>query len=147
MKAQDVMTSNPACCNPSSTVQEAALLMVDNDCGQIPVVDDSGALVGVVTDRDIACRCVAKGNSSDQRVEEVMTSSPVTVTADASVDECCTKMEGNQVRRLPVVDDEGKCCGIVAQADIARSAAEKETGDLVREVSEASSEPASAGCC
>ncbi|MCH2488063.1 MAG: CBS domain-containing protein, partial [Erythrobacter sp.] len=74
MKAQDVMTSNPACCNPSSTVQEAALLMVDNDCGQIPVVDDSGALVGVVTDRDIACRCVAKGNSSDQRVEEVMTS-------------------------------------------------------------------------
>ncbi len=115
MKAQDVMTSNPACCNPSSTVQEAALLMVDNDCGQIPVVDDSGALVGVVTDRDIACRCVAKGNSSDQRVEEVMTSSPVTVTADA--------------------------------ADIARSAAEKETGDLVREVSEASSEPASAGCC
>ncbi|ANC50719.1 hypothetical protein CP97_15028 (plasmid) [Aurantiacibacter atlanticus] len=121
--------------------------MVDNDCGQIPVVDDSGALVGVVTDRDIACRCVAKGYSSDQSVEEVMTSSPVTVSVNASVDECCAKMEDNQVRRLPVVDDEGKCCGIVAQADIARSAAEKETGDLVREVSEASSEPASAGCC
>ena len=121
MKAQDVMTSNPACCNPSSTVQEAALLMVDNDCGQIPVVDDSGALVGVVTDRDIACRCVAKGYSSDQSVEEVMTSSPVTVSVNASVDECCAKMEDNQVRRLPVVDDEGKCCGIVAQADIALS--------------------------
>jgi CBS-domain-containing membrane protein len=71
----------------------------------------------------------------------------VTVTADASIDECCKKMEDNRVRRLPVVDDEGKCCGIVSQADIARHADEKDTGDLVREVSEATKEAATAGCC
>ena len=65
MEAKNVMTSNPACCNPSTRVREAANLMVKNDCGEIPVVDDSGTLVGVITDRDIACRCVADGKSSD----------------------------------------------------------------------------------
>src|SRR3546814_16551535 len=68
--------------------------------------------------------------------EEVMSSSLVTVTPDARVDECCKKMEDNQVRRLPVVDDQGKCCGIVSQADIALHADKAETGNLVREVSE-----------
>ncbi|WP_299309623.1 CBS domain-containing protein [uncultured Croceicoccus sp.] len=136
MQAQDVMTANPACCRRSSSVKEAASLMVDNDCGEIPVVDDDGALVGVVTDRDIACRCVAQGKGSDTPVEEVISASPVTVGPEASVDECCSKMEANQIRRLPVVDREGKCCGIVSQADIARHADKKETGDLVREVSE-----------
>ena len=147
MEARDVMTADPACCSPSDTVKDAATLMVDNDCGEIPVVDETGALVGVVTDRDIACRCVAEGKSADTRVEDVMSQSPVTVTADTSVDDCCKKMEDNQVRRLPVVDDEGKCCGIVSQADIALHADKKETGDLVREVSESTEEPAAVGCC
>src|SRR3546814_12498981 len=110
--------------------------MVGNDCGEIPVVDEGGQLVGVITDRDIACRCVAEGKSADTPVEEVMSSSLVTVTPDARVDECCKKMEDNQVRRLPVVDDQGKCCGIVSQADIALHADKAEPGNLVREVSE-----------
>lgn len=147
MEARDVMTADPACCSPSDSVKDAATLMVDNDCGEIPVVDETGALVGVVTDRDIACRCVAEGKSADTRVEDVMSQSPVTVTADTSVDDCCKKMEDNQVRRLPVVDDGGKCCGIVSQADIAQNAEKSETGDLVREVSEPTKEATSAGCC
>ena len=121
--------------------------MVKNDCGEIPVVDDSGTLVGVITDRDIACRCVADGKSSDTSVEDVMTSSPITVTPDTSVDDCRSKMEDNKVRRLPVVDESGKCCGIVSQADIARHGNEKETGDLVREVSEPTEEASKSGCC
>lgn len=136
MKARDVMTPEPACCSPSDSVKDAAALMVDNNCGEIPVVDKSGRLVGVVTDRDITCRCVAEGKSADTPVEEVMSSSLVTVMPDASIDECCKKMEDNQVRRLPVVDDQGKCCGIVSQADIALHAGKEATGDLVREVSE-----------
>ena len=147
MEAKNVMTSNPACCNPSTRVREAANLMVKNDCGEIPVVDDSGTLVGVITDRDIASRCVADGKSSDTSVEDVMTSSPITVTPDTSVDDCRSKMEDNKVRRLPVVDESGKCCGIVSQADIARHANEKETGDLVREVSEPTEEASKSGCC
>ena len=147
MKAEDIMTPDPACCAPDDKVSEAARLMADNDCGQIPVTDESGKLVGVITDRDIACRCVAEGKPSDTPVSEIMSSTPVTVTPDTSVEECCGKMEDNQVRRLPVVDESGKCCGMVSQADIAQSAAKEDTGELVREVSEPTMEAANTGCC
>lgn len=136
MEIRELMTKDPACCSTSDSVKEAASLMVRNDCGQIPVTDAEGQLVGVITDRDIACRCVAQGKTADTNVDEIMSSSPVTVSIDASIAECCKTMEDNQVRRLPVVDDTGKCCGIVSQADIARHADEHQTGDLVREVSE-----------
>ena len=136
MEIRELMTKDPACCSPSASVKEAASLMASNDCGQIPVTNAEGELVGVITDRDIACRCVAEGKSAETLVEDIMSSSPITVTIDASVAECCKKMEDNQVRRLPVVDDAGRCCGIVSQADIARHAGEHQTGDLVREVSE-----------
>jgi len=145
MKAQDIMTKDPACCAPDDSVSDAAKLMAENDCGQIPVVDIGGMLVGVITDRDIACRCVAAGKPSDTPVAEVMSKSAITVTPDASIDECCRKMEDNQVRRLPVVDESGKCCGMISQADIAQSAEKKETGDLVRQISQPSEEAASAG--
>lgn len=147
MDAQQIMTKDPACCTPEHSVKDAAMLMVEHDCGQIPVVDASNTLVGVITDRDIACRCVAKGNSAETKVGDVMTRSPVSVSPDASLDECCKKMEENQVRRLPVVDETGKCCGMLSQADIAANAELKETGDLVREVSASSKEAANAGCC
>jgi CBS domain-containing protein len=136
VEIRELMTKDPACCSPSASVKEAASLMASNDCGLIPVTNAEGELVGVITDRDIACRCVAEGKSAETLVEDIMSSSPITVTIDASVAECCKKMEDNQVRRLPVVDDAGRCCGIVSQADIARHAGEHQTGDLVREVSE-----------
>lgn len=147
MKVEDIMTKDPACCAPSDSVKTASQLMINNDCGEIPVIDESGVLVGVVTDRDIACRCVAEGKSSDTAVEAVMSQQLVTTKPQDSVEDCCAKMEDGQLRRLPVVDEQGKCCGIVSQADIAMEGSKKEAGDLLREISEPTEEPAKAGCC
>ena len=147
MQVREIMTEDPACCGPDDSVQEAARLMVQNDCGEVPVVDESGRPVGVITDRDIACRCVAEGKDLDTPVSEVMSAPVVTVTPDTDLDECCAKMEESQVRRIPVVDEEGRCCGIVSQADVARVASERETAELVRDVSEPTKELSKAGCC
>lgn len=135
MHVQDIMTHKPSCCAPGTSVQAAAKLMVDNDCGEIPVLDDDGIPVGVITDRDIACRCVAEGKAHDTRVGEVMSSPVVTVTPATSIADCCAMMEKNQIRRVPVVDDAGKCCGMVSQADIALGSNAENTGELVRDVS------------
>ena len=148
MQVREIMTENPACCGPENSVQEAARLMVQNDCGEVPVVDQSGHPVGVITDRDIACRCVAQGKDHDTPVSEVMSAPVVTVTPETDLEECCAKMEENQVRRIPVVDEEGRCCGIVSQADVARVANERDTAGLVRDVSEPTRQPANKhGCC
>lgn len=145
MHVREIMTENPACCAPEDSVQEAARLMVENDCGEIPVLDETGQPVGVITDRDIACRCVAEGKDLNTPVSEVMSAPVVTVTPDADLDECCAKMEESQVRRIPVVDESGQCCGIVSQADVARVANEEKTAELVRDVSRQSREPSSVG--
>ena len=147
MQVRDIMTENPACCGADSSIKEAADLMIKHDCGEIPVTNDSGEPIGVVTDRDIACRAVAKGKSPDTPVSEIMSMPVATVTPETSVEDCCKTMEQNQVRRVPVVDKSGGCCGIVAQADIARKAGEDETAEVVRDVSEPTPEPSRAGCC
>ena len=137
MNVRDIMTENPVCCGPETPIPEVARLMVECNCGEIPVVDSkTGTLIGVLTDRDITCRAVAKDRNLYELVARDCMSSPVvTVTADTSIDECCHSMEVNQVRRLPVVDSRGNCCGIVAQADIARNAPERETARVVKDVS------------
>ena len=148
MQVKDIMTPDPACCTPDSTLQRVAEMMVENDCGEIPVVDNMASMrpVGVVTDRDITCRTVAKGlNPLAMTVADCMTTPCVTVTPDASLDECCRVLEENQIRRVPVVDADGACCGIVALADIAKHAAKRETAEVVKEVSEPSSSASAAG--
>ena len=135
MHVRDILTQNPTCCGPDTSVQVAAKLMVDNDCGEIPVLDDNGIPVGVITDRDIACRCVAEGKGHDTRVGDVMSTPVVTVTPTTSIADCCAAMEENQIRRVPVVDDAGKCCGMVSQADIALGSNTENTGELVRDMS------------
>jgi CBS domain-containing protein len=147
MQVREIMTENPACCSAQETVQQAATMMVENDCGEIPVVDEGGALVGVVTDRDIACRCVAQGKPADTPLGEIMTSSVVTVTPETSVEDCCAAMEQNQIRRVPVIDDKGKCCGIVSQADIARDGSAEQTSGLVEDISQPTEERSKDGCC
>lgn len=147
MNVSEIMTSNPACCKETASGRDAAKLMVENDCGEIPIVDHEGGLVGVITDRDICCRIVAEGKPADTRVEDVMTRSVVSVTPDTSVEECCTTMKKSQVRRVPVIDDDGKCCGMVSQADIARSGSKSQTAVLVEEISRPGQETRSAGCC
>jgi CBS domain-containing protein len=136
MKVQDIMTSDPACCTPVSTVEEAAQLMAAQDCGEIPVVDSERKPLGVITDRDIACRTVAGGKGPSTPVQEVMSAPAVTVSPETSVEECCQLMEANQIRRVPVVDERGACCGIVAQSDVARQGTEQMAGHLLRDVSQ-----------
>ena len=138
--AKDVMTPEPQCCSPETPLNEVANLMVEADCGEIPVVDASNRLIGVVTDRDIVCRIVAKGkNPSACSAQDAMTQPVVAVLADTTLDEIVAVMEENQIRRVPVVDAAGCCCGIVAQADVAMVARESEVGEMVREVSRDSS--------
>ena len=138
MTVRDIMTANPACCGPGTPIPQVAQLMVEFDCGEIPVLDPgSGTLVGVITDRDIICRAVARNeNPLLLTARDCMSSPVVTVTPEMSIDACCQVMEVAQVRRVPVVDDRGICCGIVAQADIAAHASKRKAGELVREISQ-----------
>jgi CBS domain-containing protein len=148
MQVRDVMTSDPACCTPDSTLQRVAEMMVENDCGEIPVVENIASMkpVGVITDRDITCRTVAKGlNPLTMTAGDCMTTPCITVTPDMSLDECCRRMEENQIRRVPVVDESGACCGIVALADVARHAGKRDTAEVVKEVSEPSGSASAAG--
>ena len=137
--ARDVMTPDPACCSPQTTIDEIAKLMLQNDCGEIPVVDAADHVVGVVTDRDIVCRVVAEGkNPIGYTADACMSRDVVTVHQTASLDEVVAMMERHQIRRVPIVNDGGSCAGIIAQADIARAAAEGQVAELVREVSQES---------
>jgi CBS domain-containing protein len=143
MRVNDFMTRNPATCSAESLVIDVARMMVQHDCGEIPVTNhDSGHLIGVVTDRDIVCRAVAAGRDTAQMsAGECMTTPVVCVTADATEEECRGVMEQNQVRRVPVVDDKGVLCGIVSQADIALAAGNREAGRLVSAISEPTRQP------
>ena len=136
MKVNEVMTAKPACCGTDTPLQEVAHLMVAHDCGEIPVIDSAGKPVGVVTDRDIVVRTLAQGLSPmDRKAGDVMTSPCLTVTDEATLEDCTDMMEEHQVRRMLVVDDEGCVCGIVSQADIALNAGKKDAGELLRDVS------------
>ena len=134
--ARDVMTPDPACCSPHTTLDEVARLMARNDCGEIPVIDTADQIVGVVTDRDIVCRVVAEGkNPMTYPAETCMTRPATTVQVDASLEDLVAVMERQQIRRVPVVDASGRCVGIVSQADVARSGSKNTVAELVREVS------------
>lgn len=122
-------------------MQEVAKMMLDNDCGAIPVVESNNHKrpIGVVTDRDITVRTVAQGdNPLNMTAKSVMTKSVITATPDMRVGECVDLMEENQIRRIPVIDENGDVIGMVAQADIAIKADEADAEDLVEEVSKAS---------
>jgi len=142
MNVSEIMTKDPACCTPDTGLQEVAQMMVDSDCGCIPVVDseDSKMPVGMITDRDITCRVVAKGqNPLDLTAQDAMTTTVVSVTPDTSIEDCCDLMEESQIRRVAVVDENGACCGIIAQADIAANLSGNKTGEVVQEVSKGAS--------
>lgn len=142
MNVKEVMTASPACCTSDMSLQDVAKLMVDNDCGCIPVVDseESRKPVGMITDRDITVRTVAEGrNPLELTVSDAMTSNAIAVTPLTSLEDCCNLMEKHQVRRVPVIDEAGACCGIIAQADIAVNADQRKTAEVVQEVSRATS--------
>ncbi len=139
MQVKEIMSQSLACCTPETKLQDVARMMVENDCGCIPVVENEQTMkpVGVITDRDICCRTVAEGkNPLEMTAGDCMSSPVVTVSQEDSVDDCCQTMEQNQVRRVPVVNAQGSCCGMVAQADIVRSSAGQAASDVVKQVSQ-----------
>jgi CBS domain-containing protein len=132
---QELMTGNPQTVEQSATVVDAARVMKERDTGIVPIVDGD-RLVGTVTDRDIAIKVVAEGKDPQStKVSEVASTNLVTVEPDQDLDEALRLMAKHQVRRLPVVDDDGTLVGIVSQADVARHASDEQTGEVVEEIS------------
>jgi len=142
MQAREIMTDNPVCCTPMDSIKTAASQMRDNNCGILPVVDslDTKKLLGLVTDRDLVCRVLADSTDcSMATVQQAMSTGKLwTVNPTSSVDEVLEKMEEGQVRRIPVVDDNGIVTGIISTADIAL---ELDEPDEIAEVFEEISEP------
>ena len=147
MQVKEVMTSDPACCTADTPLPQVARMMIENDCGEIPVVENHSSKlpIGVVTDRDIVCRTVANGiNPVELTAADCLSKPIVTVTPDTSLEECCRIMEEKQIRRVPVVDARGACCGIVSLADIALRTQKSVAGEIVKEVSEPTASAAGA---
>jgi CBS domain-containing protein len=132
---RDLMTKNPCSIDADKPVAYAAKMMRDEDVGLAPIVEGQ-KLIGTLTDRDIAIRVVAEGKDPQSTtVREVATTSVVTVDPDQDLDEALRLMAKNQVRRLPVVEEDGKLAGVVAQADVAKHASDQQTGEVVEEIS------------
>ena len=137
MKARDIMTANPRVVTANDSISRAAEIMRDSDVGVVPVVEDSGSmrLAGLVTDRDIAVRVIAEGRDGNVNVREVMSSGLATVSPDDDMDQVTRLMSREQVRRIPVCED-NRLVGIIAQADVAREGSDRKTGDVVEKISE-----------
>lgn len=133
---RDLMTTSPRSVSKGDSVSDAARVMRDEDAGAVPIVDGD-RLVGVLTDRDIAIRLVAEGKDPQSTtVEQIASQELVTVDPQQDLDEALRLMAQHQVRRLPVVEEDGKLVGIIAQADVARHADSSRTGEVVEEISE-----------
>ena len=132
---QEAMTRDPKTVSSEQTIVDAARIMKQEDAGIVPIVDGE-KLVGVITDRDIAINVVAESKDPQStKVTEIASRDLVTIDPQQNLDEALRLMASHQVRRLPVVEEDGRLVGVVAQADIAREAGDRETGELVEEIS------------
>jgi CBS domain-containing protein len=133
---RDAMTGNPRKVDTTTSVAEAAKLMTTEDVGSLPVIEGD-RLVGMVTDRDIVTRVVAEGKDAQSAtVGEIASKDLVTVDPQQDLDEALKLMAQHQVRRLPVVEEDGRLVGILAQADVAREGEDSKTGQLVEQISD-----------
>ncbi|MBA2642166.1 MAG: CBS domain-containing protein [Actinobacteria bacterium] len=134
-KVSDVMTARPRAVSPDTPLSQVAELMESEDIGAIPILDGD-QLAGMITDRDIVIRAVAKGKDPrGMPAREISSRDVVTVRPDSNLSEALELMAGHQVRRLPVVDEDNRLLGVVSQADIALGAREKAVGEMVEEIS------------
>lgn len=132
---RDVMTANPCTIAAEKPVAYAARMMRDEDVGLAPIVEGD-RLIGALTDRDIAIRVVAEGKDPESTLaRDVASTDVVTIDPEQELDEALRLMAQHQVRRLPVVEEDGRLVGIVAQADVARAGDDARTGELVEEIS------------
>src|SRR5437588_10704683 len=131
----EAMSSNPCSIDVDKSVAYAAKMMRDEDDGLAPIIDGD-RLVGTVTDRDIAIRVVAEGKDPDStKAIDIASRELVTIDPQQDLDEALRLMARHQVRRLPVVEEDGKLVGVVAQADVAKVADERHTGEVVEQIS------------
>ncbi|HYX46770.1 MAG TPA: CBS domain-containing protein [Sphingomicrobium sp.] len=135
MKVSEVMTRDVQTVRPDQPVQQAASFMLNADAGSIPVTDGD-RLIGMITDRDIAVRGVAKGYGPDTPVRELMSDGIICARADDDIEDVASKMSEAQVRRLPVIDEEDRLCGIVSLGDLSRETDEDCAGEALKGVSE-----------
>ena len=132
---QEAMTSNPTTVTPDSTAREAAQIMKSEDTGIVPIVEGE-RLTGVITDRDLTLRIVAEDKSADARVGELASKDLVTVDPQQGLEEAARLMAEHQVRRLPVVEEDGRLVGILAQKDLAEAGYDTLTGEVVERISQ-----------
>jgi CBS domain-containing protein len=140
-KCNEVMTKNPVCCLPGDMAVKAAELMRNDHIGSIPVIENGQTkkLVGILTDRDLTLKIVAEGlDAKSTKVETVMTRKVVTCSAEDDLQKAVDAMSKYQLRRIPIVDDDNKILGIIAQADVAiHFDHPKETATMMKEISQA----------
>jgi len=135
-RARDIMSPDPRCVGENDTLAEAARLMAELDVGALPICGEDDRLKGMLTDRDIVVKCLARGGDPTQATAgSLAQGKPVTIGADDDVRDALTTMEKHQVRRLPVIDGHD-LVGIISQADIALSLSATETGETVEAISE-----------
>ncbi len=135
MKISEIMTRNVEVARPEDSLRTVAQSMADLDVGSLPVCDGE-RLLGMITDRDIAVRAVARGLDGSTPVTEVMTADVEYAFDDDDLEEVSDKMAAKQIRRLPVVDRDKRLVGIVALADLAREDKDKRVGETVEQISQ-----------
>jgi CBS domain-containing protein len=134
-KAREIMSPDPTCVKEDESLVEAAKKMADLDVGALPICGNDDRLKGMLTDRDIVVKCIARGGDpAQQTAGSLAEGKPVTIGADDDIREALTTMEKHQVRRLPVIDGHD-LVGIISQADIALSLSATETGETVEAIS------------
>ncbi|MGH3134316.1 MAG: CBS domain-containing protein [Gaiellaceae bacterium] len=132
---REAMTASPSSIESDQYAVEAARRLTSENVGSLPVVRGE-ELVGIVTDRDLVIQVMAKDlDPSKVPVSDVCTENPVVASPEESLDEALRRMASEQVRRLPVVED-GRLVGILAQADVARTAQATSTGQMVEQISQ-----------
>ena len=140
-KCNDVMTKEPLCCLPADMAMKAAELMKSGNIGPILVIENEQTrkLVGIVTDRDLALRIVAEGlDARSTKVDAIMTRKVVTCLAGDDLQQALDAMAEHQLRRIPVVDNDHRVLGIIAQADVATRVDQPEkTAEVVKKISQA----------
>jgi CBS domain-containing protein len=139
-KCNEVMTKNPVCCLQNETVLKAARMMKSENVGSIPVIenDQTKRLVGIVTDRDLTLKIIADGlNAESTKVDSVMTHKVVTCHTEDDLQKALDAMAEHQLRRIPIVDNDNRIVGIIAQADVATRVDQPEkTAEMVKEISQ-----------
>lgn len=139
MRCREIMSRNVKTATPEMTLKDVAVMMREGDMGAVPVVEN-GKLVGIVTDRDIVVRAVAEGRDAATKISETMTTELFTVGPDDFVFEAIRLMGDKQVRRIPVVSENGELAGIIAMADIALEMEdEREIAETLEEISSGAS--------